>query len=164
MVPMKFRKWLAAGVVGVSLVAATACGGSSDPASHDHGRVVAHLPIQSPPHPTVGEHGIIHVTVAAGQRFSIKVDTSDGPYTWDEVGNPPGRLVKFVGDFNDGHCGADSYGCRVPYFHTLLARSSGATTMTWRFRNVGCPPGRHARYGGASCTRIETVVFDLTIR
>jgi hypothetical protein len=166
MVPMKFRKWLAAGVVGASLVAATACGGSADPASHDHGRVVAHLPIQPPPHRVVGEHGIIHLTVPVGQRFSVKVDTSDGPFFWDEAGSPPDpRLARFVGDFNDGYCGADQYGCRVPYFHTLLARSRGTTTMTWRFHNVSCPPGRdRASKATARCTRIETVVFDITIR
>lgn len=162
---MKFRKWLLASV-GCGLVAATGCGGSTDPASHDHGRIVAQLPILFAARPAFfAEHGTIHVAVAVGQRFSIKVDTSDGPYFWNEAGRPPNsRLVKLVGDFNDGHCAADLLGCRVPYFHTLLAQDSGTTTMTWRYHNVSCPSGQgRPSKATARCTRIGTVVFDITI-
>jgi len=159
---MKFRKWLVAAVIGGSVLSAAAYAGLATAPGHDHGRVVALLPILSGPDPAFPEHQIIYVKVHPGQLFSIKVHTSDGPFFWDESGRPPDpRLIKTAGDFNDGHFPAGLVGCRVPYFHTLLARRAGATSMTWRFHNVSCPAGGNA---AARCRRITTVVFDITIR
>ncbi len=147
-------------VAGVCLLGAllgvTACGGSSPSVNTDHGQVVAELPIplDAPATPAV------KVAVSVGQRFSVKVDTSDGPYEWSEVGPSPDRhLVKLAGNFNDGHCDPKAVGCRVPYFHTLQAKASGTTTMTWHFRDFNCQDNLGSNQ---DCTH-NTVKFEITI-
>jgi hypothetical protein len=173
MVPMIVRI-LAAAALSACLFSAAACGTTSAPAAsrsapaatHDHGRVVADLPIAFAPRPVFLETEIIRVTVNVGQRFSIKVGTSDGPVYWDQVGSPPDpRLVKVLGNFNDGHCPPDLVGCRVPYFHTLLALAAGTTTMTWRYHNLACQVHQmSASKVVARCARLRTVIFDIVIR
>ncbi len=163
---MIVRNVLAAAALGACLFSAAACGSPRAPvASRDHGRVVAELPIAFAPRPVFLESEIIRVTVNIGQRFSIKVGTSDGPVYWDQVGTPDPRLVKVMGDFNDGHCAPNLVGCRVPYFHTLLARAAGTTTMTWRYHNLGCQVHQLEPSGNVPpCLRLRTVIFDITIR
>ncbi len=116
------------------LLTLAAC--ANPPVQADHGRVVAHLPIPFTP---AGQPEVIRVTISPGQRFSIKIDTSDGPYAWLQVSGPDPRLIGFAGDFNDGSCPSGMVGCRVPYFHTMITEHRGATTATWRYRDYACP-------------------------
>lgn len=163
---MILRTTIAAVLIGGCLVSAAGCGRSTAPASRDHGRVVANLPISLSPLPVYLETETIDVNVAVGQRFSIKVNTSDGPVYWSQFGRSPNpRVIKVVGDFNDGHCAPNLVGCRVPYFHTLLARARGSTTMAWRYRDLGC--AARARSQGkvvVPCERLRTVIFDIMVR
>jgi hypothetical protein len=118
--------------------------------------VVAELPIPlaSPATP------VVNVAVSVGQRFSVKVDTSDGPYEWSEIGPAPDRqLVKLAGNFDDGHCDSKAVGCRVPYFHTLLAKTRGTTTMTWHLRDFNCQDNLASN---PDCTH-NTVKFKITV-
>jgi hypothetical protein len=143
----------------------TACGSPAGPA-HDHGRVAGHLTIPFVPAATTGKAEIIPISVTVGERFSIKVDTSDGPYWWTQSGTAPDpRLVRLAGNFNDGSCSPGLVGCRVPFFHTLFARARGTTAMSWRYHSPGCaattgtatPPGR-------ACPPVTLVTFTITIR
>ena len=163
---MLFRNAIAATVVGACLLSAAGCGRPAAPASPEHGRVVADLPISFPPLPVYLMTETIQVNVGAGQRFSIKVGTSDGPVYWSQFGSPPDpRLIKVVGDFNDGRCPADQVGCRVPYFHTLLARGRGSTTMAWRYHNLSCTARpRSSSKAVVWCPRLRTVIFDIMVR
>jgi hypothetical protein len=143
-------------VVGICLLGTAACSGSSPHVSKDHGEVVAELPIPlaSPATP------VIKVDVSVGQRFSVKVDTSDGPFEWSEVGPAPDRhLVKLAGNFDDGHCDPKVVGCRVPYFHTLQAKARGTTTMTWHFQDFGCQDNLASH---PDCTH-NTIEFEITV-
>ena len=145
-----------AAMAGICVLAVTACSGSSHRASHDHGLVVAELPIPlaSPAAP------VVKVAVTVGQRFSVKVDTSDGPYEWSQVGQAPDqKLVKVAGNFNDGHCDPKAVGCRVPYFHTLQAKARGTTTMTWHFKDFNCQDNLASN---PDCTH-NTVKFEITV-
>ncbi len=106
----------------------------------------------------------VKVMVRPGQRFSVKVATSDGPFWWRQVGPPPdGRVVSVVGDYNAGRCVKAAVGCRVPYFHILQARTAGSTTMTWMYREPSCLPVRkRMTEPGRSC--IAAITFDITVR
>jgi hypothetical protein len=164
----------AAGALVWSL-AGSACGSTPAPATpgQAHGQVVAHLSIPFRPAGTALGTEVLKVTVPAGRRFAVKVDTSDGPFFWSITGSPPDtRVVRFVGNFNQGSCPADQVGCRVPYFHTMLARGPGTTTMTWRYHDLPCqatPPPNSQASGASgqsarSCPRVSVVVFDITVR
>jgi hypothetical protein len=163
---MNVRNWLTGAVFAASLLTAAACASPGTPtAAHDHGFVAAHLTIPFRPPATAAAADIIAITVSAGRRFSIKVDTSDGPYYWSQEGPVPNpRLLRLAGDFNDGHCAPASVGCRVPYFHTLIARAAGTTAMSWRYHDLSCPPApKAASPPSGSCPRLTTVTFDITI-
>jgi hypothetical protein len=162
MVEMKSsrRLWVSriivATMAAICALSVTGCGGSAHSASRDHGRVVAELPIPL----DSSLNPVVHIAVTLGQRFSVKVDTSDGPYEWSEIGRSPDRqLVKLAGDFNDGHCDPEAVGCRVPYFHTLQAKARGTTTMTWHFRDFSC---QNNAGSNPDCTH-NTVKFEITV-
>jgi len=143
-------------MAGVCLLGVTACSGSSHGAGRDHGRVVATLPIPLGSHATP----IVKVAVGVGQRFSVEVATSDGPYEWSEIGQAPDpQLVKLAGNFNDGHCDPKAIGCRMPYFHTLQAKAPGTTTMTWRLRDFNCQDDLASN---PDCIH-NTVKFEITV-
>lgn len=125
----------------------TSSGGPADP-----GQVVADLNI--PFHPG-RQPTVITVTVARGERLSIKVDTSDGPYAWLQVTPPDPHVIKPVGNFNDGSCPTGMVGCRVPYFHTMIAKNKGTTATTWRYHDYSC---RKAPGGTASPTATPSPV------
>jgi hypothetical protein len=157
------------------LLAVAACGGPATP-SHDHGRVVAHLAIPFQPPVATGNPDIIRVTVTVGQRFSIKVDTSDGPFDWSQLTRPDPRIAWLAGNFGDGSCAAGLVGCRVPYFHTLIARGRGTTAMSWKYHDLRCEaaqataspgpsasPGASARPGIGPCPSVTRVTFDITV-
>src|SRR5262249_39702607 len=135
---------VAAATAGLALAAA-ACSAAAPPARPgDHGPGVALLPLPSRLTARAGGRELITVTVSAGQRFSIKIDTSDGPFWWSQSGPPDPRIVRLAGDFNQGSCAPGLVGCRVPYFHTLLARGTGSTTMTWTYHHPPCQPAANA--------------------
>jgi hypothetical protein len=149
-------------VAAISVFAA-ACSSSGATVSQ-HGVVIGHLSIPFMPNITTGGAEIIAVTVQAGQRFSVEVDTSDGPEWWTQTGaGPDSRIVKVVGNFNVGSCPADMTGCRVPYYRTLIARSPGTTTMTWRYNSAPC---RAPTTSPASkqCPSVTEVQFDIDVR
>jgi hypothetical protein len=162
MVPMNLRTAL---VAFLSLIAAAACAGPA--AAQDHGRVVAHLAIPFRPGAvTTGTTEVIRVAVNRGQRFSVKVETSDGPFFWNQTGRRPDpRVVRLAGDFNQGSCAAGMAGCHVPYFHTLLARARGTTTMSWRYHDLRCQAVRkRMTQATRSCPSVTIVTFDITVR
>ena len=160
----------AALVAAVPLLA-TACASGSTPhgqpvvrelrPNHSHGIVLGDLPIPYVPGATGAPSSVVAIDVSGGGRFSIKVDTSDGPFWWTEQGKPDPRVARLAGQFNDGHCAKDLVGCRVPYFFTLIAEHSGKTTMTWVYHAPNCrstpPPG------GTACQAIVRVRFDITV-
>jgi hypothetical protein len=115
--------------------------------------VVAHLAIPFRPAVAAGKADVIPIAVTAGQRFSIKVDTSDGPYAWSQAGTAPDpRTVTLAGNFNAGSCAPDLVGCRVPYFHTLITRGRGTTTMSWKYHDYRCAHApKAAAAGSRSC-------------
>jgi hypothetical protein len=160
MVPMNLRTAL---VAFVSLIAAAACAGPAS--AQDHGRVVAHLTIPFRPGAVTGTTEVIRVAVNRGQRFSVKVETSDGPFFWNQTGRPDPRVVGLAGDFNQGSCAAGLAGCRVPFFHTLLARARGTTTMSWRYHDLHCQAVRkRMTQATRSCPSVTIVTFDITVR
>jgi hypothetical protein len=152
----------AAAVLAAACVLATACGAPAH-GSPDHGPVVASLPIPFSP-PVPGRPDVMPVTATAGERFAIKVATSDGPFYWAQAGKvPEPALIRPVGDFSDGQCAQNLVGCRVPYFATYAARHTGTATLTWAYHALDCPAAGTPRSAGPSCTRIVTVTFDITI-
>jgi hypothetical protein len=157
---------LMAAAAGWALAAAACSSTAPSHRSHDHGLVVAHLSIPFRPAAGAGGRELITVTVSAGQRFSVKVDTSDGPYWWSQSGTPPDpRIVRLIGDFNQGSCAPGLVGCRVPYFHTLLARSSGMTTMTWTYHQPPCQAAAKAPSpASTACPKVTVVIFDISVR
>ena len=159
---MRVRDVLAATLAAGLLVAA--CAGPRTPA-HDHGSVAGHLSIPFVPAATAGKAEVVPVTVRVGERFSIKVDTSDGPFWWTQTGAPPDpRLVRLAGNFNDGSCSPGLVGCRVPYFHTLVARARGTTAMSWRYHAPGCAAAASASPPSRSCPAVTVVTFTITVR
>ncbi len=146
-------------------LAGTACSGTAAP-DQSHGAVIGLLAIPFHPPDASGSADVITVTVAAGKRFSVKVDTSDGPFYWSQQGPVPDpQVMKFVGDFNQGSCPSDVVGCRVPFFHTLLARGRGTATMSWKYHALACPsklPASSQAY--SQCPKVTTVTFDITVR
>lgn len=139
---------------------AAACSSGHRP--RPHGTVVADLPIPFAPPAASGNREVIAVHVRAGERFSVKVATSDGPYWWAEQARPDPRLVKAAGDVNDGHCAPGLVGCQVPYFHVLVARHPGSTTMTWVYHAPDCqrtPPVG----GGPACPATIKVTVAIAI-
>ena len=158
---MKLRIALAA---VLSLIAAAACG--TRVVAPDHGRVVAYLTIPFRPAATTGTAEVVRVAVSSGQRFSVKVDTSDGPFYWNQTGSRPDpRVVRLAGNFDEGSCAAGMTGCRVPYFHTLLARSRGTTTMSWKYHDLHCQAVRkRMTQATRSCPSVTVVTFDITVR
>ncbi len=130
------------------------------------GKVVAYLPIpyQVSSEVDTGSAKTIKVLVRPGQRFAVKVATSDGPFLWRQVGPAPdGRVVQVVGDVNAGRCPKAAVGCRVPYFHVLRARAAGTTTMTWLYRELACTPARKKMTQSTrSC--VAAVTFNITVR
>jgi hypothetical protein len=167
------RRAVLAALATVFAAGATAgCGtaaahhGGADHGDGGHGQVVASLPIPYHVSHIVSTRSArtIKVTVRPGQRFSVKVATSDGPFMWRQVGPPPdGRVVKFVGDFTSGHCVKAAVGCRMPYFHVLQARKTGSTTMVWLYRALACSPERK-RIAQPDFSCIAVVIFDITVR
>jgi len=143
-------------------VMAAACGGGQP--AHDHGRVVAHLTIPFAPAIAPGKPDVIRVAVARGTRFSVLVDTSDGPIDWSQTGVPSPRLLRLAGNFDDGSCAAGLVGCRVPYFHTLIAQARGATTMSWKYNDLRCEASPAPVTGTRPCPKLTTVTFDITVR
>jgi hypothetical protein len=162
------RRWPTAALgvpATLCLVTVAACGGASTPRpAVRHGDVVAHLSIPYAPRPGTGKTQVIPVTVTVGERFSIKVDTSDGPYDWSQTGTGPDpSLVRLVGNFNDGSCAPELVGCRVPYFHTLVARGKGTTMMSWAFHAFRCSVQPKAAGMRAYCAALPVVTFDIRI-
>jgi hypothetical protein len=152
---------LAAAAILVFAAACGIAGGTAD----QHGVVVGHLPIPFlPPKDARGKAEVIAVTVRAGQRFSVEVDTADAPEYWTQTGaGPDSRIVRVVGDFNAGSCPSGVEGCRVPYYHTLIARSPGTTMMTWIYNAASCraPAILRAR---KQCPSVREVQFDIDVR
>jgi hypothetical protein len=151
------RVIVAVALAATCLLAVAACGGSPHHINRDPGLVVAELPIplSSPPTP------VVQVAVTVGERFSVEVDTSDGPLEWSEIGPKPNpRIVKVAGDFNDGNCKPRLVGCRVPYFHTLQAKAPGTTTMTWHFVDFDCQNSQDS--SNSDCTH-NTVKFEIKV-
>ncbi len=160
---MRVRDVLAAAVLAAGLLV-TACAGPGTPV-HDHGSVAGHLRIPFVPAATAGKTEVVPITVRVGERFSVKVDTSDGPFWWTRTGAPPDpRLVRLAGNFNDGSCSPGLVGCRVPYFHTLVARARGTTAMSWRYHAPGCAAAASASPSGRSCPAVTVVTFTITVR
>jgi hypothetical protein len=151
---------LVAGAIGLLAVGCSPSGATTA----GHGVVIGHLHIPFVPQPATGGADVINVSVQAGQRFSVEIDTSDGPYWWNQAGRrPDSRIVEVVGDFNIGSCAPDLVGCRVPYYHTLLARGRGETVMTWRYDAAPCraPVTSAAR---KQCPSVTEVQFDIHVR
>ncbi|HEX9064040.1 MAG TPA: hypothetical protein VF843_02970 [Streptosporangiaceae bacterium] len=155
-------------LIAAFAVAAAGCGSrrtGPQPAA-GHPKVVGYLPIpyRVSAGADIGAARVIHVVVRPGQRFAVKVATSDGPFAWRQIGRPPDRrVVRVLGDVNIGHCAAGAVGCRVPYFHVLAASRAGTTTMTWLYRELACSPQRKKMTQATrSCT--ATVTFDITVR
>ncbi len=142
------------------MLALGACSGKGSASDHSHGQVVGQLRIPFVPSVARRPTQVIQVAVSVGERFSVKIDTSDGPFSWSQVGPLPDKhLVKLAGDFDQGSCAPNLAGCRVPYFHTLIARAKGSTTMTWRY-NGTCPAQPSP---SPACATVATVTFDITI-
>ena len=148
----------------VGLLVSGCSGGTGRHHARAHGQVVAFLPI--PYSPPLGTHGpqVMSAVVTAGQRFSVKVDTSDGPIYWAQSGaKPDPRLVRQAGDVDDGHCPKLLVGCRVPFFSVLVALRSGTTTMTWTYHALDCPATPSPAPAGRSCQRTSQVVLDIKV-
>jgi hypothetical protein len=159
------RRLTAAALAGVVGLLAVGCG-RSGAVSIDHGVVIGHLVIPFAPAATRGGGAadVIKVTVAAGQRLSVEVDTSDGPAWWSQTGaKPDASIVKVVGDYNIGSCPANQVGCRVPYYHTLLARGPGTATMTWRYNSAACNAPASSPLS-KQCPKVRDVQFDIRVR
>ncbi len=151
----------------VSLVTAVACAGPAAPQPrHDQGLVVAHLSIPFRPAAAAGKAEVIQIAVTVGQRFSIKVDTSDRPYYWSQAGTGPDpRLVRLAGNFDEGRCAPGLVGCRVPYFHTLVARGRGTTMVSWKYHDLRCEATpKSASPASGSCPSVTLVTFDIMVR
>ena len=155
----------------IAALAGISAGCGTHQGTRDHGivhlgKVVAYLPIpyQVSSEADTGAARTIKVLVRPGQRFAVKVATSDGPFLWRQVGPAPdGRIVGVVGDVNAGKCPQTAVGCRVPYFHVLRARAAGTTTMTWLYRELACSPVRKKMTQSTrSC--VAAVTFDITVR
>ena len=173
---MRLNRWTR-GVLLPAMIAALAAGaagcgsagadhGAANHGAANHGKVVAYLriPYQVTAGADTGAARIVHVLVRPGERFAVKVATSDGPFVWRRSGPvPDGRVVRTIGNVNDGHCAAHAVGCRVPYFHVLAARSAGTTSMTWLYRRLSCTTLRKLMtQSSRSC--IATVTFAITVR
>jgi hypothetical protein len=160
--PVMLNAVLAALCALACSLAGAGCSATTPP---DHGAVIGHLAIPFNPPDANGSADVIAVTVGVGKRFSVKVDTSDGPFFWSQQGPAADpRVMKFVGDFNQGSCPQAEVGCRVPYFHTLLARGRGTATMTWKYHNLGCPSAPASSQTAGKCRRVIIVTFDVTVR
>jgi hypothetical protein len=160
------RGAIALTIAAACVLMAAACGGPAAPRPASHGLLVAHLAIPFLAAGPAGRVVVVRVTVQVGQRFSIKVDTSDGPYYWAQSGaKPDRRIIRTAGDINDGNCAPDLVGCRVPYFHALVARAAGATTITWQYHALRCQnaPGASTPRPG-SCPAVTMVRFDIRVR
>jgi hypothetical protein len=132
----------------------------------DHGLVVGQLPNPPQPASTQGNTDVVHLNVTVGERFSIKVDRIDFPDFWAEVGARPNpRIVQVAGDLDANSCPGTVAGCAISYFHVLVARSRGTTTMTWKYEGLSCKVARpgHTR-DGYSCPAARLVTFDITVR
>jgi hypothetical protein len=151
---------LVAGTAALALLTAGCSGARA--ASHDHGTVIGHLDIPFVPAHVRGRAEVVPVTVHPGERFSVLVQTSDGPYAWNQTGRPDPGLVRLAGDFDRGTCPAMQVGCRVPYYHTLIARAPGVTVMTWNYRDFGCPQHGPAPKG-RHCLTVTHVRFRITV-
>jgi len=57
---------------------------------------------------------------------------------------------------------ADMVGCRVPYFHTLLARGQSTTTMSRWYHDYACTGPRAVRMR-ADCPAVTMVTFDIMV-
>jgi hypothetical protein len=157
-----------AAILIASLACALGTAACSSGGGHgrDHGTVLARLPI--PFRAAPGSRGTerIALIVRAGQRFAVKVATSDGPYWWTQSAPAPdARIVRAVGNIDDGSCPSGQAGCRVPYFRTLVARSRGTTTMTWRYHDPRCAIERKKMtQASRRCAAANTVIFSITVR
>lgn len=152
-------------VAVVCLLTAAACAGPGGQRAPDHGLVLAHLTIPFRPATASGKADLIQLTVKPGQRFSIKIDTSDGPYDWSQVTAPDPRIARLAGNFDDGSCAPGLVGCRVPYFHTLIARTRGTTMMSWKYHDLRCEAAQAAASPPSrSCPTVTLVTFDITVR
>ena len=172
---MRVHGWPRAGLLPVlvailaaaSGAAAAGCGSpDASPATADHGRVVGYLriPYQLTTEADTGAPRTVSVLVHPGERFAIKVATSDGPFVWRPVGPAPdGRVVRTIGNVNDGHCAAAAVGCRVPYFHVMRAKAAGHTSVTWLYRQLSCYALRKKMTQSTrSC--VASITFDITVR
>lgn len=167
------RRAVVALLAGVLVAGAAAgCGypgarhGSAGHGGENPGKVVASLsiPYQTGSGVDAGSARTVNVQLRVGQRFSIKVATSDGPFGWRQAGPAPAtRIVQVVGDFNEGHCPKLAVGCRVPYFHIMRAAAVGATTMTWLYRDLACSPARK-RMVQTTQSCFAAITFDITVR
>jgi hypothetical protein len=54
-------------------------------------------------------------------------------------------------------------GCRVPYFHTLIARGRGTTTLSWRYHNLRYTALPRPAQMRAECPAVTIVTFDITV-
>jgi hypothetical protein len=160
------RNALAVALTALCAVAWSVAGAACSSTVPSHGKVAAQLTIPFAPAGIKNGTEVIPVTVGVGKRFSVKVDTSDGPFFWSQQGAAPDRrVVKLVGDFNQGSCPSADVGCRVPYFHTLLAVARGTAVMTWRYHALACGPAVPSTgQSSSACPRVTMVRFDITVR
>lgn len=117
------------------LVLAAGCGGSSPAAPLQVATL--HVTNGSPQHPVTLNAKTARV--AAGSKFSVTVDTSDGPEAWDltTVGHP--GVVEKQGSAPVGSCGSPpKAGCTVPQRYTFVAKAAGTATMVWVEYALGC--------------------------
>jgi hypothetical protein len=127
------RKVSLAVLGGLLLVAG--CSGASPAAP----RQIASLQVTSgyPLHPVTLQPKLARVP--AGSKFSVTVDTTDGPEAWEltTVGHP--AIVQKQASAPVGSCGSPpKAGCTVPQRYTFLARAPGTTTMVWTEYALGC--------------------------
>jgi hypothetical protein len=164
------RAGVAAGLTAALALLAAGCSGASAAGhghsrdhGHDHGTVVGRLGIPFVPAHVRGQAEVIPVTVHTGERFSVEVQTSDGPYVWNQTGpRPDPGVVRLAGDFDAGSCRQDQVGCRVPYYRTMIAQAPGVTTATWNYRDFGCPAHGPAPKD-RTCPKVTHVRFTITV-
>jgi hypothetical protein len=131
-----------------------------------HGLVVGHLQDPFRPAGAPGNIDVVHLNLTVGERFSIKVDRVDFPDFWAEAGaRPDPRIVHVAGDIDANSCPGTVAGCAISYFHVLVARSRGTTTMTWKYEGLSCKAARPGHTSnGYTCPAVTLVTYDITIR
>jgi hypothetical protein len=136
----------------LAALATTACAGPSQ-APHPvatlqiTGGVPVHLTTLRP----------ILARVSVGQKFSVIVNTTDGPLEWRLTRTGQPAIVQGQGNAVIGSCGSPpAVGCREPDQYTFVARAKGATTMEWT--EYGLCSGQPARTCPAVIQPVQVTV------